>query len=159
MAMENFENKFNIKEKEEEKDEMEEGQKFLVPETEISEKFSRSGGRGGQNVNKLSTKAEVRWNIDESRAFSADQKEKIKEVLKNRINKEGELVIVSQEERTQLRNRQRAIERLNNLVAAALAPEKERIPTKPTIASKEKRLEEKKRISEKKKWRAEKIEY
>lgn len=131
----------------------------IVPEAEISERFSRSGGKGGQNVNKLSTKAEVRWNVDESRAFSDEEKEKIKRVLGNRINKEGELIIASQEERSQLQNRERAIERLNNLVAAALTPEKERIPTRPTRASRERRLEEKKRQAVKKRQRVKEFKY
>ncbi len=128
----------------------------IVPESEISEQFSRSSGRGGQNVNKLSTKAEVRWNIDESKAFNNEEKEKIKGILSNRINKKGELVIVSQEERSQLQNRERAIERLNNLVKTALIHEKKRKATKPTKASKERHLQSKKRLSEKKKWRSDK---
>jgi|SRR3989344_2603905 len=122
----------------------------VVPESEISERFSRSGGKGGQNVNKLSTKAEVRWDIGSSQAFTDEEKERIKQVLRNRINKEGELIIVSQEERSQLQNRRLAIERLNELVSSALTLEKERISTKPTHASKERRLEEKKRQGEKK---------
>ena len=135
---------------------MEDVQKFIIPENEIAEQFSRSGGSGGQNVNKLSTKAEVRWNVDSSAAFSDEEKEKIKQVLENRINKEGELIITSQEERSQLQNRGRAIERLNNLVSDALIPEKERVATKPTRSSKERRLEAKKRQGEKKKSRSEK---
>jgi len=149
--MENLENKIiNSPE------EMKKEEKKIVPDEEISEKFSRSGGRGGQNVNKLSTKAEVRWNVDASMVFTPEEKEKIKDILGKRINKEGELIVVSQEERSQMQNRERAIERLNKLVEAALIPEKERKPTKPTKASKERRLEEKKRIGEKKKQRSEK---
>jgi ribosome-associated protein len=149
--MENLENKIiNSPE------EMKKEEKKFVPDEEISEKFSRSGGRGGQNVNKLSTKAEVRWNVDASMVFTPEEKEKIKDILGKRINKEGELIVVSQEERSQMQNRERAIERLNKLVEAALIPEKERKPTKPTKASKERRLEEKKRIGEKKKQRSEK---
>ncbi len=149
--MENFREK--IKSAEEEN--MEDTRK-LIPENEITEQFSRSGGSGGQNVNKLSTKAEVRWNVESSAAFSDEEKEKIKQVLGNRINKEGELIITSQEERSQLQNRGRAIERLNNLVSDALIPEKERVATKPTRSSKERRLEAKKRQGEKKKQRSEK---
>lgn len=139
----------------EDEENMEDAQK-LVPENEITEQFSRSGGSGGQNVNKLSTKAEVRWNVESSTAFTDEEKEKIKQVLENRINKEGELIIASQEERSQLQNRERAIERLNNLVSGALIPEKERIATKPTRSSKERRLEAKKHQGEKKKSRSEK---
>lgn len=123
---------------------------FVVPESEISERFSRSGGKGGQNVNKLSTKAELRWNVDNSRALTEEEKERIKQVLGSRINKEGELIVVSQEERSQFQNRQLAVARMNELVSQALTPEKERIPTEPTRASEERRLEEKKHQKEKK---------
>ncbi len=142
--------------KKEEEEEMKEGESRMVPESEITEKFSRSGGKGGQNVNKLSTKVEVRWNVDASSAFTSEEKERIKEILGNRINKEGDLIIFAQEERSQKQNRERAIERLNNLVSAAIIPEKERIATKPTQSSKERRLDEKKHQGEKKKWRSEK---
>jgi len=125
----------------------------LVPNSEITEKFSRSSGSGGQNINRASTKAEVRWNVDASMAFTDEEKEKIKQALDNRINKAGKLIVVSQEERTQLKNRKRAIERLNNLVKLALIPKKKRKPTKPTKASKERRLLEKKRTKKKKMWR------
>ncbi len=145
--MESFKNNF------EEKKEMKEENESIVPESEIVEQFSRSGGHGGQNVNKLSTKAEVRWNIDESKAFNEEEREKIKQILSNKINKKGELIVVSQEERSQLQNRERAVERLNNLIKAALVPEKERKATKPTRASKERRLTEKRRLGEKKMWR------
>lgn len=130
---------------------------MVVPESEISEQFSRSGGKGGQNVNKLSTKAEVRWNVENSKAFTDEQKQKIKQALGNRMNKKGELLVVSQEERSQLQNRRLAVERLNELVLSALTPEKERIPTKPTRASKERRLEEKTKQGKKKSSRSERF--
>jgi len=149
---------FRFKPNPEEKDnKRKQSPKFIVPEREIIEQFSKSGGPGGQNVNKRSTKAEVRWNVEKSQSFSQEEKEKIKQVLGNRINKEGELIVCCEEERNQAQNRQRAIERLNELVAMALSPQKERIPTKPTPISKEKRLKEKKLQSEKKKWRSKKF--
>ena len=129
-----------------------------VPENEIEEKFVRGGGPGGQNVNKLATKVELRWNIDGSAAFSPEEKEKIKETLKNRVNKQGELVITSQEERAQAQNRERAMEVLQTLVARSLEPEKERVPTKPTAGSKERRLQEKREQGEKRKDRSWKSE-
>lgn len=132
-------------------------QKYLIPEKEISESFSRSSGKGGQNVNKVSTKVELRWNVDASAAFSEQDKEKIKKALANRVNKNGDLIITAEEERSQIQNRQRAMEKLNKLVEEALKPEKERIPTKPTRSSKERRLEEKRRQGEKKKFRSEKF--
>jgi ribosome-associated protein len=125
----------------------------LVPESEITEKFSRASGAGGQNVNRVSTKAETRWNFEKSKRFSLEEKEKIRRVLANRINARGEIVVVSQAQRTQIQNRQEAIRQLNNLVRLALIPKKKRKSTKPTKASKERRLQFKKRISEKKKLR------
>jgi ribosome-associated protein len=128
----------------------------LVPESEITEKFSRASGAGGQNVNRVSTKVETRWNFEKSKTFSPEEKEKIRQFLKNRINEKGEVVVVSQEARTQGQNRKLAIEKLNNLVKLALIPKKKRRSTKPTRASKERRLEEKRRIAEKKRQRSEK---
>ncbi len=131
-------------------------QQKSVPESEINEQSSRSSGAGGQNVNKRSTKSEVRWNVENTAAFTNEEKEKIKSALGNRINKEGDLIVTSQEERSWLQNKERAIERLNNLVRTTLIPEKERKATKPTLGSKERRLETKKRQGEKKKSRSEK---
>jgi len=135
---------------------MENTQKFIIPENEITEQSSRSSGAGGQNVNKRSTKSEVRWNVDASTAFTDEEKEGIKQVLGNKITKEWDLIVRSQEERSWLQNKERAIERLNNLVKWALETEKDRIPTEPTKSSKKRRLEDKKRQGEKKKQRSEK---
>jgi len=132
--------------------------KYLIPENEISESFSRSSGKGGQNVNKVSTKVELRWNVEKSTAFFEEEKEKIKNFLKNRLTKEGDLIITCQKERSQLQNRKIARERLNELVARALEPKEERIPTRPTFASKERQLEEKRRTSQKKKQRSNKFD-
>jgi len=128
-------------------------EKSLIPEDEIEFQFSRSSGKGGQNVNKVETKVEIHFNIDHSKAFSKEEKEKIKETLVSRINQEGDLIIRSEEERSQLENRRMALEKLNEIIREALEPEEERIPTKPSKAIKEKRLQEKKIISEKKKSR------
>ncbi len=128
----------------------------IIPRGEITEKFSRSSGAGGQNINRVSTKAEARWKVNASKAFTSEEKEKIKRFLANKINAKGELIIVSQKERSQIKNREQAIERLNNLVKSALIPKKKRKPTKPTKASKERRLQSKKRLSEKKKLRSKK---
>jgi ribosome-associated protein len=125
-------------------------QKFIVPLREISEKFSRSAGKGGQNVNKLATKSEARWGVKKSAAFTFEEKEKIKKILAARINKEGELIVAAQEGRTQKQNRKLAVERLNNLVKKALVEKRKRRPTRPTRTSQERRLAKKKRISEKK---------
>jgi ribosome-associated protein len=127
--------------------------KDIIPEDEIEFQFSRSSGKGGQNVNKVETKVEIHWNINNSKAFSKEEKEKIKEALASRINQEGDLIIRSEEERSQLKNRRIALEKLNEMIREALKPEEERIPTKLSKAIKEKRLKEKKLISEKKKLR------
>jgi len=111
---------------------------------------SRSGGPGGQHVNTTSTKIELRFDIDASGLLSGDEKDRIKNKLKNRINNDGILVISSQTSRSQQANRERTIEKFYKLLNAALQPEKKRKPTMPSKAAKEKRLQEKKKRSEKK---------
>jgi len=128
-------------------------EKDLIPDEEIEFQFSRSSGKGGQNVNKVETKVEIHWNINNSKAFSEEEKEKIKEALASRISQEGDLIIRSEEERSQLKNRKIVLEKLNEIIKEALKPEEERIPTKVPRASKAERLKEKKLISEKKKLR------
>jgi ribosome-associated protein len=111
---------------------------------------SRSGGPGGQNVNKVSSKVELRFKVSESTLLSPEEKELILKKLENRINKEGELVLISQTERSQLANKEKVIEKFYTLISKALTVQKKRKPTKPTKTSKEKRLEGKKVKAEKK---------
>ncbi|MCX6241703.1 MAG: alternative ribosome rescue aminoacyl-tRNA hydrolase ArfB [Bacteroidetes bacterium] len=111
--------------------------------SELIFSFSRSSGPGGQNVNKVSTKAELRFHILNSALLSQDEKTLVLNKLAKRINRAGELVLVSQSERTQLKNKEVVIEKFYSLLRRALAPRKKRKPTRPSEATREKRLEDK----------------
>jgi len=117
---------------------------------ELNFKTSRSSGAGGQNVNKVETSVTVLWKVAESEFFNDRQKELIQTKLKNRINAEGFLFLTVSESRTQLMNKNKAIEKILETVAKSLIIPKTRIATKPSRAKKEKRLDTKKKLSEKK---------
>lgn len=110
-------------------------------ESEFIFSSSRSGGPGGQNVNKVNTKVELRINIELSSGFSDAEKERIILKLKNKINNEGELILVSQSERTQLLNKKSVTEKFYDLISKALTIPITRRASKPTHTSKLKRLE------------------
>lgn len=112
---------------------------------ELKFQTARSGGSGGQNVNKVETMVEAYFDIAASALLSDEQKERVKIKLVNRINSEGVLLVKNQTERSQLGNKELVIKKINELINAAIKKEKKRIPTKTPKVIKEKILETKKK--------------
>lgn len=122
-------------------------------EKEIIFLTSRSSGPGGQGVNKVNTRVELRFDVSNSPSLTDEEKQRILNKLKNRISREGILIIASQRSRSQLKNKEIATEKFHDLIRNALTPEKKRKPTKSPVSVDKKRLEEKQKQSEKKQWR------
>jgi ribosome-associated protein len=121
--------------------------KIAIDEREIDEQFVRASGPGGQNVNKLSTAVQLRFDVRHSPSLPSEVRARLERLAGSRLTRDGVLVIIAQRHRTQARNRDDALERLLELIRqAAVAPIKRR-PTRPTTASRERRIEGKKRRS------------
>lgn len=121
---------------------------MIIPPDELIITFARSSGKGGQNVNKTSTKVFVHWPIENSTVLTDDEKKRVRTKLANRINNENELVVFSEKERSQAQNKELAIVRLQNLVDEALHVPKIRRATRPTLGSKIRRIESKRMRSQ-----------
>ncbi len=114
-----------------------------IPDEQLEWSFARSGGPGGQNVNKVASKATLRWNFSNSTALTAEMKDRLQVKYPSRVTNEGELVITSQKTRDQDRNKQDCLEKLIAIIRSVLVVPKPRKKTKPTKASQARRVAEK----------------
>ncbi len=126
---------------------------FIIPPDELRFRTARSGGPGGQHVNKTSTKVEVLWNVARSTCLTDAERERLLAKLSTRIDARGVLRVTSTDSRSQLQNRETAIERINETVRTALRVPKPRKKTRPPKRAVEARLAEKKKKAEKKEGR------
>jgi ribosome-associated protein len=130
---------------------------FRVPRSEISMAFSRSSGAGGQNVNKVNSKAEVRWDIASSDSVPQDVLGRFLSRYRNRLDAEGLVLVTSERHRDRERNVEDAVEKIEEWVQSVWDKPKPRIKTKPSKGAKRRRVKEKRHDGDKKKVRTEKI--
>ncbi len=126
------------------------GHGIALPLAELQFSFARSGGPGGQHVNRAETKVELRWDVANSPVLSDGQRATLLAALQAQLTSEGVLILTSGETRSQHRNREAVIARLQALVQQALRPRRPRRPTKPSAAARATRLQRKKQHGEKK---------
>ena len=130
--------------------------KISIPLSELQFRFSTSGGPGGQHANKVATKVTLLFDVAGSPSLDDTSRQRLLTKLANRIDKDGGLKLDVQESRSQHRNRETAVTRFQQLLAAALKPQKKRRKTKPSRAAKERRLESKKKQGKRKQERSRK---
>ncbi|MGH2757205.1 MAG: alternative ribosome rescue aminoacyl-tRNA hydrolase ArfB, partial [Actinomycetota bacterium] len=119
-----------------------------IPAREIKLSFETSGGPGGQHANKAATRVVLEWNVNRSEALGPRQRTRIAEHLRRRMDGSGTIRLTSDRYRSQMRNREDALDRLAALVGEALKPRKTRLATKPSAGARERRLEQKRRRAE-----------
>lgn len=124
-----------------------------IPRSELTFRATRAGGPGGQHVNTSSTRVELLWNVERSRAISGQQRARLREKLASRLDAQGNVRVVASAYRSQLRNRQDAEERLGSLIGRALTVPKARRKTRPSRGAVETRLDTKRKHSDKKRER------
>jgi ribosome-associated protein len=129
---------------------MEITESLTIPEDELTWSFARSGGPGGQNVNKVASKAILRWNVVANASLPADVKLRLRAAQHRRITTEGDLLIQGQRFRDQGKNVEDCRDKLRQMVLQALRPPKPRKPTKPSRGSKQRRLTAKRQMSQRK---------
>ena len=131
---------------------------LIIPEAELAESFIQSSGPGGQNVNKVASAVQLRFDVLHSPSLPDDVRVRLLKLAGHRLTKDGVLIVTARESRDQIRNRETARRKLAELIRAATHVPKKRRPTKPSKASKERRIDSKKRDARTKQQRSKRFE-